>query len=435
MKSLPLSLLLALMVLATGLGLPRGFTDAEDLCTPLTLSCDVYADGGVLVDYRVQVDPTAPRVNITLFGEVLEDLLVVEEQGLPLTYALSNGSLAIDSLGAEAVGITYVTHDLTGKAGRFWTLRLTASTITGITLPLDAHIVSLNRVPDVIETGGSQIHLVFAPGIVEVTYVVGVVGSREYAQIVLHEAAQTISQIQGLGINVSTAEIKLQEAYHQFDLGNYGPAESLGYDARSLALHLNQTASQALQEIGDADTAITAAEAEGRVQGLADARALLSQAETAYALGDYEHALSLAKQAQATAAAASTDFPLHAGLAAVGAIAASSLLLYVYKGQGTTAQTRESAATESMESGAVENVDVEKILKRYDLREAEQRAIHLLADRGGHLFEAELYQALGLPRTSTWRLVRRLEGMGIVDVQKFRDQNRISVRKRYMTRT
>jgi uncharacterized membrane protein len=80
----------------------------------------------------------------------------------------------------------------------------------------------------------------------------------------------------------------------------------------------------------------------------------------------------------------------------------------------------------------VEKVDVERIFKRYDLREEEKQAIKLLAERGGRVFEAEIYGVLGLPRTSTWRMVRRLAGMGIVEVRKFREQNLVCVRKRYI---
>ncbi|MEE8322628.1 MAG: helix-turn-helix domain-containing protein, partial [Candidatus Bathyarchaeia archaeon] len=75
---------------------------------------------------------------------------------------------------------------------------------------------------------------------------------------------------------------------------------------------------------------------------------------------------------------------------------------------------------------------VEKIFKRYDLRAEEKQAIELLAERGGKVFEAEIFEELGLPRTSTWRMVRRLAGMGIVEVRKYREQNLVCVRKRYI---
>jgi len=103
-------------------------------------------------------------------------------------------------------------------------------------------------------------------------------------------------------------------------------------------------------------------------------------------------------------------------------LACSIMLFYKLRG-------RVDSASLDVEA---EKVDVERIFKRYDLREEEKQAIKLLAERGGRVFEAEIYGELGLPRTSTWRMVRRLAGMGIVEVRKFREQNLVCVRKRYI---
>jgi uncharacterized membrane protein len=419
-----LAFILMLLIILTSFPLlPSGIADSEEMYTPTTLNFKVYSGGAVLVEYGVNVDQTYPSVNITLYGDVIENLLVVDGLGLPLDHSFINGSLSVYSLGAEEVLITYLTQDLTEKMGRYWTLSLNASTDSLITLPIEGHIVSLNKVPDVIESFGSQIQLVMSEGLIEITYAIGVVGTKEYAQIVLTEAERTIMQIKGLGINITSAEIKLQEAQQLFDFGNYGQAESLGYEARSLAIQINQTASQAIIEIGNAEKAITEAEGEGRTIGLNEARSLLSQADAAYFLGDYEQALSLAIQAKEKADEASSGFPFYQVVGVFVVVLACSIILF-YKLRG-----RADSASLDVEA---EKVDVERIFKRYDLREEEKQAIKLLADRGGRVFEAEIYGALGLPRTSTWRMVRRLAGMGIVEVRKFREQNLVCVRKRYI---
>lgn len=375
------------------------------------------------IEYGVNVDQTYPSVNITLFGDVIENLLVVDGLGLLLDHSFINGSLSVYSLGAEQVLLTYLTQDLTEKVGRYWTLSLNASIDSLITLPIEGHIVSLNKVPEVIDSSGSQIQLVMSGGLIEVTYAIGVVGTKEYAQIVLNEAERTVMQIKGLGINITSAEIKLQEAQQLFDFENYGQAESLGYEARSLAIQINQTASQAITEIGSAEKAITEAEGEGRTIGLNEARSLLDQADTAYFIGDYEQALSLAIQAKEKADDASSGFPFYQVVGVFVAVLSGSIILF-YRLRGKT----ESASLDI----TAEKVDVEKIFKRFDLREEEKQAIKLLAERGGKVFEAEIYEELGLPRTSTWRMVRRLAGMGIVEVRKFREQNLVCVRKRYI---
>jgi uncharacterized membrane protein len=78
-------------------------------------------------------------------------------------------------------------------------------------------------------------------------------------------------------------------------------------------------------------------------------------------------------------------------------------------------------------------VDVDKLFEREKhLRPEEVQVIHFLAEKHGTAFEAELYEKLNLPRTTTWRLLKRLEKMEIVDIRKSRRQNIVSVRKKYM---
>jgi uncharacterized membrane protein len=61
----------------------------------------------------------------------------------------------------------------------------------------------------------------------------------------------------------------------------------------------------------------------------------------------------------------------------------------------------------------------------------EKQAIKFLADNNGEAFEAELYDYVKLPRTTTWRMVKRLERMGIIKTNKFRRQNRIRIKGKY----
>ena len=57
------------------------------------------------------------------------------------------------------------------------------------------------------------------------------------------------------------------------------------------------------------------------------------------------------------------------------------------------------------------------------LDEDEVKVIELLRSRGGRALEVEIREALGLPKTTAWRLVRRLEKKGLVVVRKVGNQN------------
>ncbi len=80
-----------------------------------------------------------------------------------------------------------------------------------------------------------------------------------------------------------------------------------------------------------------------------------------------------------------------------------------------------------------DEVDVDKLFEREKhLRPEEVQVIRFLAEKHGTAFEAELYEKLNLPRTTTWRLLKRLEKMEIIDIQKSRRQNIVSIRKKYL---
>ena len=397
----------------------------EEPQAPESLFFTLYFDGFVLVEYEVTTDPTYPAVNISLFGAVMEEILVIDEIGLPLNYSLLDGNMTIYSLGTRKVTITYLTQDLTTKTGRYWTLTVDVPTNSTVILPIEAAIVSLNQVPDMIEESSGQMILVMPASLIEVTYVIGVVGTEDHARIILNEAEQTITEIKGLNVNISEAENLFQAALEAFSLGDFVQAENLANEARDLAVQINETAGQALFQIGEAEDAVSAAGEEGRTMGIDQAENLLEQSREAYTDGDYEAALTLATQAELEAEEASKPRFYYYEAAVVisaAAIAVLGFVAYRFRNNQEIPRLEEEKR----------RVDVEKIFRRHDLRPEEKEAILFLADNGGVSFEAQLYEKLQLPRTTTWRMVRRLQNMRIIKVRKFRKQNQIKVHNRYL---
>ncbi len=403
--------------------------------TPETLFLKVYPDGFVFVDYTLPVDPTFPTQNITVFGQVLEDLLVVDEDGLPLDYSLTDSIISVDSLGSDEIEVTYLTQDLTSKEGRFWTLTIVAPVTTVIILPEETTIISLNQVPETIETSDNQVELQMNASSIEVNYVIGVVGTKEHAQIVLDDAETTINEITSLSINVTEAETKLQEATDAFSLGNYVEAETLGNEAKSLAIQINQTATQAKSQIGEAGDAVANAQNEGRTMGLDEAQDLLNQANSAYDNGNYSQAENLATQAKIKAEEAETSSvedgaPTTGSLLLYGILGAILIPTIIIVGFFVIRSRKKPGDHEIRKKKR--QIDIERIFREHkDLMPEEKQAIQFLVDNNGEAFEAELYDYVKLPRTTTWRLVKRLEGMGIIQTSKFRRQNLIRVKNKY----
>jgi len=388
--------------------------------TPEILVLIVYPDGFVFVDYTFLVDPTFPTLNITVFGQVLEDLIVVDANGLPLGYSLNGSTLNVYSLGNEEISVTYLTQDLTSKEGRYWTLAMVTPINTRIILPVETVIISLNKVPEMIETSNDKVTLLMNAGLTEVTYVIGVVGTQEHAQIVLNEAETTIMAIKNLGIILTEAETKLQEAEDAFGLGNYAEAETLGNEAKNLAIQLNQTATQTMSQIAEAENAIASAQNE-EGSGLTDAQDLLDQAKSAYNVGNYSEALTLAAQAIAKAEESavylSEAFPITEVFGAITILAVVVVGFFFVKSR----KNPKEAETKQKKR----QIDIERIFREHkDLMLEEKQAIQFLVANNGEAFEAELYDYVKLPRTTTWRLVKRLKRMEIITKPNTTSKNR-----------
>jgi len=268
--------------------------------TSESLTLTVYLDGFVLVNHELELNQTYPSVNVTLLGEALEDMLVVDEKSLPLDYSVAAGKAIIYSLNATQIKISYFTPDLTSKTGKYWTLSTEVSTSTKVILPEDASIISLNNVPELIESSNGQVSLVMPSGTIEITYI---------AEHSLYQQTQSYETWQLIAI---------------------------------------------------------------------------------------------------------VSFPVIASIA---------FALWFLRRKKPPSQPKE----------LTDEVDIDKLLEREKyLRPEEVQVIRFLAEKHGTAFEAELYEKLDLPRTTTWRLLKRLEKMEIVDIQKSRRQNIVAIRKKYM---
>lgn len=61
------------------------------------------------------------------------------------------------------------------------------------------------------------------------------------------------------------------------------------------------------------------------------------------------------------------------------------------------------------------------------LSHTDSEMLQLISSRGGRVFESELRDSLGLPKTSAWRRIKRLEKMGLVRTRKVGSQNEIEL--------
>jgi len=195
-------------------------------------------------------------------------------------------------------------------------------------------------------------------------------------------------------------------------------------------IQINQTATQAQSQIIEAEIIIANAENEGRTDGLNDAKDLFDQAKHNFDLGAYLEALSLATQAFSKAEESRisvSDQPenlLTLEFFGVMMISAIVILGFFF------GRSRKKPKAEGKKKKRL--IDSERIFREHkNLMPEEKQAIQFLVDNNGEAFEAELYDYVKLPRTTTWRMVKRLKGMNIISVTKFRRQNLVRLKNKY----
>jgi len=410
----------AVLLLSTMALLLVPSVQAQDY-TPKSLSLLVYNDGVVQVDYEAETDPSLVRVEVELLGFLYESLLVVDQDGLPLDASVTDEGALIDTLGSTGVVVTYLTSSLTSKTGAIWTLNLTSTITTGITLPQGSTIINLSEVPVEIGTSEDRPYVRMLPGEISVSYITSVFDARGKAEEALTETEQHIQEILDAGIIASEALDLLQQANEAFDLADYTTAIQLAAQAKDAADDATTDASQAHDMIEAASLAVSEAESEGRTEGLDVAKQLLSQADTAYDAGGYESAYDYAYQGQIAALNAEKPQSLT-----IYMLAAAVLLI------GATLYVRMSKKPGKPPELKLGDVDLDAIFRDHPtLRMDDREVLRYIAESGGELFSNEIRERFDIPRTSAWRMLRRLEGLDIIEERKVGGQSLVSINRRY----
>ena len=294
--------LITLFLMYSAVFFSAGTTAANAQATTEAFTLTVYLDGFVLVNHQITLNQTSPSINISLIGETYEELLIVDEKNLPLEHSVSSGEATIYSLNAEELAITYITQDLTSKTGKYWTLTAETNANATLKLPEAVSIISINSVPELIQTTDSEIVLVMPAGLIEISYI----------------------------------------AEHELGLDTHKPNEIMF---------------------------------------------IIAVLATFIAVLIVVSVILLSRRKK------------------------PSLLLAEPKNE----------------------VDTKKLLAKHkDLRSEELQVISFLVEKNGTALEADLYERLDIPRTTTWRLLKRMQGMGIVDITKSRRQNIVSIKRKYL---
>ncbi len=165
------------------------------LCAPIqqsfassrTLDFTIYSDGSTHVFYDLEVNPFEPEFMIELFGQVIENVTIVDEEGFLLSYEITGNVILIETFGASNVIIEYDSQDLISKTGKIWEFSVDAPIQYSLLMPKDSVIVEMSNFPASMQVDNDQSYLVLPEGQTNISYYLSSLASAKPAQPIPEE--------------------------------------------------------------------------------------------------------------------------------------------------------------------------------------------------------------------------------------------------------
>lgn len=407
MKRMSQTKLVLMLMLSTSLFVSAAW--GQDY-SPETLILDVFSDGSVNVEYVVEPETTLARVNVTLPGEPYLDLLVVDSEGIILDWDPIDGGVEVDSLGANEITISYSTQSLTNKTGSIWVVSVSSQINAIITLPRDAVLVGLSPTPSGITIVDGKASITMPHGTSSVSYMIGTTGTREHALVLLNNAEKTVNEVRLSGVMVDAAEEILGRAREAYTDRLYSQSEQLSLQAVEAARETEAAADEAMNAVEEAEALIETKAGQVSAEALTQANQLLDEAIDAYEGGEYEVSLTKAEHAYEEALNAEPETGGNQTLLILG-VAVVVLLVagYMYL------SSRQRGLPAKPEAQAPE-VDLDAVFRdRPHLRTDDKAVLRYVQESGG-TFITEVRERFDIPKSSAWRMIKRLEAEGLLEV-------------------
>lgn len=332
-----------------------------------------YRDGLVHGSHVLSVNETFPSISSALLSSLVANVVVVDENQTVLDYDIEGTNMTIFSLGASRVLLEYDTVELTEKESGVWTLLVQNPYDLTLYLPEDSTIVYLNQMPTSIDTEDGIITLSLYPAEWEISYVLPIIGP-------------TLFRVSDLTVNPAEVEVG-NEVTISVVVTNIGEGGSY-----TLELKVNQIVEDTKTITLDAGASTTV-------------HFDITEEEA----GTYDVEIGELR----------TEFNVK-GAPLIPIFAVYVIVIVTVGTIGSFLLLRKRRAP----SG-------EKIIReRPYLRKEDRDVIRFLEEKGGKAFESEVRERFpDMPRTSLWRLVKRLERMEIVTVKRIGLQNQIELKK------
>lgn len=336
----------------------------------------LYRDGLAHISHIIRVNDIVPEVSLPLLSESVNNILVLDENETLLEYEIDGSNITIFTLGAEKVTLEYETWLLTSMKAGVWTLSFQNPYNATVKLPEYAEVVFISDAPLSIDTEGNRIVLHLSPGVWEISYILPIAPSANFKISHLKVSPEEAEPGEDVTISVLVTNIGDEKGFYDVTLKVNGSVE----DVKSITLDAGKSINIKFR-VSKKETGTYIVEVDG----------LKSEFRV--------------KESQPTATSLKYVI-LTSVIVALVAVAVFAL-----------ARRRRKPS-------------IEKILKKNPhLREEERDVLAFLAKNSGRAFESEIRQRFPeIPRTTLWRLIRRLEKEEIVRIRRIGRENLVELR-------
>jgi uncharacterized membrane protein len=368
-------LFVSCLLFALLLGAPVALADVTEFQVDST-NLQVYRDGLVHVSQTFTVNETLPAITFPLFGSSFDNFIVLDENNTVLDYDVSGTELTVYSLGATTISVQYDTPSLTAKAAEEWTFLIDTTYDLSLLLPEDSTILYFSQAPDSIESQNNQIMLSLLAGSWEISYVFPINPPADFSVSDLKILPNDDSEEVTITVTVTND-------------GSQSGSFEVPFTVNDT---VEETKTVTLEE-GESKTVEFKVNKDEKGTYNVDIGGLVDKFTINGEPTD------------------SASFPVeYLAVAAIVVVLAVVAVFFVLKKR---------------------KPNPEKIFKDNPrLNEEEKCVIQFLVDNDGKAFEAEIREKFpNIPRTSLWRLVKRLEKMGVVSIKKIGLENRVELRK------
>jgi len=173
---------IGLMLVALSAPIQQSFASSRNL------DFTIYQDGSTHVFYELDVDPLELEITVELFGEMIENITIVGEDGFLLSNEINHNLAVIETFGASHISIDYDTQDLVSKTGKIWAFSVDAPVQYSLLTPKDSVIIEMSNFPLSMQVDNEQSHLTFPPGQTNISYYISTLASAQSIQPIPEDA-------------------------------------------------------------------------------------------------------------------------------------------------------------------------------------------------------------------------------------------------------